>query len=81
MCGDPLLDKILQCIECLHQACIPKLEHKLFNGLQILIRRRAANADGRKDFWMAIVNCMLRMNGKLEDHYAIAQKFNEHFQI
>ena len=54
--GDTLFDKTLQCIECLRQVCIQKLEPKIFNDLQLLIKKQAANADGRKDFWKKLVD-------------------------
>ena len=81
MDGDALCDKALPCMECLHQTCIQKLEPKLLNGWQIWIGRRAANADGRKDFWKKIVEGMLRVKGKLEDRYATSPKFSKYFQI
>ncbi|CAF3652063.1 unnamed protein product [Rotaria sordida] len=54
--GDALFDKALQCIQYLREICIKKLEPKIFNDLQILIKKQAANIDGRKDFWKKIVD-------------------------
>ena len=62
--GDTLFEKALQCIQCLREVCIDKLEPKLFNDLLVLIKNHAANIDGRKDFWKKIVEGMLRMMGK-----------------
>jgi Ku-like protein len=56
--GDALFEKALQCIECLREICIQKLEPKVFNDLQVLIKKQATNIDGRKDFWKKIVNGM-----------------------
>ena len=65
-----MCDKVLQCVECLRQVHIEKLEPSLLNDLQISIKRRVANTDGRKDFRMKIVDGRLRMKWKLEDRYA-----------
>jgi hypothetical protein len=54
--GDTLFEKALQCIQYLREMCIQKLEPKIFNDLQNLIKKQAANIDGRKDFWKKIVN-------------------------
>ncbi|CAM4754730.1 unnamed protein product [Rotaria magnacalcarata] len=54
--GDALFEKALQCIQSLREICIQKLEPKLFNDFQIVIKRQAANIDGRKDFWTKIVD-------------------------
>ena len=40
------------------------------NDLQISIKGRAENLDGRKDFRMKIVDSRLRMKSKLEGRYA-----------
>jgi len=56
--GDTLFDKALQCIQCLREMCIKKLEPKIFNDLQNLIKKQATNIDGRKDFWKKIVDGM-----------------------
>ncbi len=56
--GDNLFDKALQCIECLREICIQKLEPKIFNDLINLIKKQAANIDGRKDFWKKIIDGM-----------------------
>ena len=44
------------------------------NDLQISIKRRAANLDGRKDFRMKIVDGRLRMKWKIEDRYAVSRE-------
>ncbi|CAF2593188.1 unnamed protein product [Rotaria sp. Silwood2] len=54
--GDALFDKALQCIQCLRDMCIQKLEPKIFNDLEILIKKQAGNIDGRKDFWKKVVD-------------------------
>jgi hypothetical protein len=56
--GDTLFDKALQCIQCLREICIKKLEPKIFNDLQNLIKKQTTNIDGRKDFWKKIVDGM-----------------------
>lgn len=56
--GDTLFDKALQCIKCLRDVCIQKLEPKIINDLLHLIKKQANNIDGRKDFWKKIVDGM-----------------------
>ena len=74
-------DEVLQCVECSRQVCIQKSEPSLLKDLQISIKRRAAIADGRKDFRMKIVDDRLRMKWKIEDRYAISQRFTRYCQI
>jgi hypothetical protein len=38
--GDTLFEKALQCIECLREICIQKLEPKIFNDLEVLIKKQ-----------------------------------------
>jgi hypothetical protein len=54
--GDSLFEKALQCLQILREICIQKLEPKLFNDLQNLIKKQAGNIDGRKDFWKKVVD-------------------------
>jgi len=54
--GDALFEKALQCLQCLREICIKKLEPKIFNDLEILIKRQASTVDGRKDFWNKIID-------------------------
>jgi ATP-dependent DNA helicase 2 subunit 2 len=54
--GDSLFEKALQCLQTLREICIQKLEPKIFNDLQNLIKKQATNIDGRKDFWKKIVD-------------------------
>ena len=72
---------VSQCVECLRQVCIEKLETSLLNDLQISIKRREENPDGRKNFRMKIMDSRLRMKWKLEDRYAISRRFTRYFQI
>ena len=58
-----------------------KIRANLLSDLQISIKRRAENPDGRKDFGMKIVDGMLRMKWKLEDRYAISRRFTRYFQV
>ena len=44
------------------------------NDLQISIKRRSENPDGRKDFRMKIVDGRLRTKWKLEDRYAASRE-------
>ncbi len=53
--GDSLFEKALQCIQCLRETCINKLEPKIFNDLEVLLKKQASDVDGRKDFWKKIV--------------------------
>ncbi|CAF0722876.1 unnamed protein product [Adineta ricciae] len=54
--GDSLFDKALQCVQCLRETCLAKLEPKLFNDFETLLKRKAADVDGRKDFWKKIID-------------------------
>jgi hypothetical protein len=54
--GDALFEKAFQCLQCLRETCINKLEPKIFNDLEVLIKRQASTVDGRKDFWKKIVD-------------------------
>jgi hypothetical protein len=56
--GDALFEKALQCLQCLRETCINKLEPKMFNDLELLLKRQASTVDGRKDFWKKIVDGM-----------------------
>jgi hypothetical protein len=56
--GDALFEKALQCLQCLRETCINKLEPKIFNDLEILLKKQASTIDGRKDFWTKIVDGM-----------------------
>lgn len=53
---DALFDKAFQCLQCLRDSCIQKLEPKTFNDLEGLIKKQATAIDGRKDFWQKIVD-------------------------
>jgi len=53
--GDALFEKALQCLQCLREICVQKLEPKIFNDLENLLKRQAATIDGRKDFWKKLV--------------------------
>ena len=53
--GDALFDKAMQCLQCLRDICIQKLEPKLFNDLLGSIKRQSTAIDGRKDFWKRII--------------------------
>ena len=76
-----MFDKVSQCVECLREVCIQYLEPSLLNDLEISIKRRPENPDGRKDFRMKIVDGRLRMKWKLEDRYGILRRFARYFQI
>lgn len=54
--GDALFEKALQCLICVREACINKLEPKIFNDLQALIKKQASTIDGRKDFWQKLID-------------------------
>ncbi len=54
--GDALFEKAIQCLQCLREMCIKKLEPKIYNDLEVLIKRQASTIDGRKDFWKKIVD-------------------------
>lgn len=54
--GESLFEKAIQCLQCLRDICIQKLEPKTFNDLQNLIKKQANTIDGRKDFWKKIVD-------------------------
>jgi hypothetical protein len=54
--GDALFEKAMQCLQCLRERCIEKLEPKVFNDLEVLIKKQALTADGRKDFWKKIID-------------------------
>jgi hypothetical protein len=54
--GDSLFEKALQCLQCLRDVCIDKLEPKIFNDLEGVIKKQASAIDGRKDFWKKIVD-------------------------
>ena len=54
--GESLFEKALQCLQCLRETCIQKLEPKIFNDLENLIKKQATNIDGRKDFWNKLVD-------------------------
>ena len=54
--GDALFEKAFQCLQALRDVCVKKLEPKIFNDLQILMKKQAATVDGRKDFWKKIVD-------------------------
>ncbi|CAF1066284.1 unnamed protein product [Rotaria magnacalcarata] len=54
--GDALFEKAFQCLQCLRETCINKLEPKVFNDLEILLKRQASTMDGRKDFWQKIID-------------------------
>lgn len=54
--GDALFEKAMQCLQCLRLRCMEKLEPKVFNDLEVLIKKQAAGVDGRKDFWQKIVD-------------------------
>jgi hypothetical protein len=56
--GDALFEKALQCLQCLRDICIQKLEPKIYNDLEILIKKQASTIDGRKDFWNKIIDGM-----------------------
>ncbi|CAF0919684.1 unnamed protein product [Adineta steineri] len=54
--GDSLFEKALQCIQCLREICIDKLEPKIFNDFEVVLKAHASDIDGRKDFWKKIVD-------------------------
>ncbi|UJR27942.1 hypothetical protein I4U23_009202 [Adineta vaga] len=54
--GDALFEKAFQCLQCLRETCMNKLEPKLFNDLEFLIKKQASTIDGRKDFWKKLVD-------------------------
>jgi len=56
--GDALFEKAFQCLQCLRDICIQKLEPKIYNDLEILIKKQASTIDGRKDFWNKIIDGM-----------------------
>lgn len=60
--GDSLFEKALQCLQCLREICIQKLEPKVFNDLQNLIKKQATNIDGRKDFWKKVIDGKYRIH-------------------
>jgi len=53
--GDALFEKAIQCLICLREYCINKLEPKIYNDLEMLIKKQTAMIDGRKDFWKKLV--------------------------
>lgn len=53
--GDALFEKAIQCLICLRENCITRLEPKIFNDLEMLIKKQTAMVDGRKDFWKKLV--------------------------
>ena len=59
--GESLFEKAIQCLQCLREICIQKLEPKIFNDLQNLIKKQANAIDGRKDFWKKIVDGKYRI--------------------
>jgi hypothetical protein len=69
--GDALFEKAVQCLKCLREICIQKLEPKIYNDLEVLIKKQASTIDGRKDFWNKIVD------GMFEEKILI--KTNENF--
>ena len=54
--GDTLFEKAFQCLQALREICISKLEPKIFNDLEVLIKKQASTIDGRKDFWKKLVD-------------------------
>ncbi|CAF4451221.1 unnamed protein product, partial [Rotaria sp. Silwood2] len=54
--GDALFEKAFQCLQCLREICINKLEPKIFNDLESLLKKQASTIDGRKDFWQKIID-------------------------
>ncbi|CAF1177015.1 unnamed protein product [Rotaria sordida] len=54
--GDALFEKALQCLQCLREICINKLEPKIFNDLELLLKKQASTIDGRKDFWQKLID-------------------------
>ncbi|CAF2816580.1 unnamed protein product [Rotaria sp. Silwood2] len=56
--GDALFEKAFQCLQCLREICINKLEPKIFNDLESLLKKQASTIDGRKDFWQKIIDGM-----------------------
>ena len=54
--GDALFEKAFQCLQCLRDTCIAKLEPKIFNDLEVMLKKQASTADGRRDFWTKIVD-------------------------
>ncbi len=60
--GDALFEKALQCLQCLRDTCIQKLEPKIYNDLEILIKKQASTIDGRKDFWNKITDGIIESN-------------------
>ncbi|CAF1443443.1 unnamed protein product [Adineta steineri] len=54
--GDSLFEKALQCIQCLREICIDKLEPKIFNDFEVVLKAHSSDIDGRKDFWKKIVD-------------------------
>jgi ATP-dependent DNA helicase 2 subunit 2 len=60
--GDTLFDKAFQCLQCLREMCIDKLEPKIYNDLEILLKKQASHIDGRKDFWNKLVDGRLMID-------------------
>jgi hypothetical protein len=60
--GDALFEKAFQCLQCLRETCINKLEPKIFNDLEVLLKKQASTIDGRKDFWKKIVDGKFNKN-------------------
>ena len=56
--GDALFEKAYQCLQCLREVCLDKLEPKIFNDLEILLKKQASTADGRQDFWNKLIDGM-----------------------
>ena len=56
--GDALFEKALQCLQCLRETCINKLEPKIYNDLELMLKKQASTIDGRKDFWQKLVDGM-----------------------
>lgn len=54
--GDALFEKAFQCLQCLREICINKLEPKIFNDLAVFIKKQTSMIDGRKDFWQKLVD-------------------------
>lgn len=74
--GDSLFEKALQCLQCLRDACIAKLEPKIFNDFAVLLKRLAAEPDGRKDFWKKIVSGSSARR-ETADEFAFVRRANQ----
>ena len=66
--GDALFDKIIQCLHCLRDVCIRKLEPKIFNDLQHSIKKQTNAADGRNDFWKRLLDGKIKH--RIEQFYS-----------